>query len=58
MCVITLTKRGGTLFDVTSIQEENTMEICVQLGHTQLLGMLHYTTLESIILFHSTDEMQ
>ena len=29
MCVITLTKRDGTPFVVTSIQEENIVEICV-----------------------------
>ena len=58
MCVITLTKRDGTPFNVTSIQEEDIMEICVWLGHTHPLGVLHYTTSESIILFQSADEMQ
>ena len=58
MCVITLTKRDGTPFDVTSVQEEDIVEICVWLGYTHPLGVLHYTTSESIILFCSADEMQ
>ena len=58
MCVITLTKWDGTPFDVTSLQEEDIMEICIWLGHAHPLGMLHYTTSESIVLFHSAKEMQ
>ena len=58
MCVITLTKRDGTPFNVTSIQEEDIMEIYVWLGHTHPLGVLHYTIMESIILFCSTDDLQ
>ena len=53
-----LNKKDGTLFDVTSIQEEDIMEICVWLGHTHLLGVLHYTMRESIILFQSVDVME
>ena len=58
MCVITLAKRDGTLFNVTSIQEEDIVEICVWLGHTHPLGVLCYTATESIILFCSTNDMQ
>ena len=58
MCVITLTKKDSTLFDVTSIQEEDIMEIYVWLGHTHPLGVLHYTMVESIILFQSADNME
>ena len=58
MCVIILTKRDGTPFNVTSIQKEDIMEICVQLGHTHPLGVLCYTMMESIILFDSINDMQ
>ena len=53
ICVITLTKR-----DITSVQEEDIMEICVWLGYTLSLGVLHFTALESIILFCSANEMR
>ena len=51
-------KRDGTPFDVTSVLEEDIIEICIRLGHTQPLGVLHYSARESIILFCSADDMQ
>ena len=58
MCVLTLTKKDGTPFDVTSVQEEDIVEICVWLGCTHSLGVLCYTEVESIILFWSVDDME
>ena len=51
MCILILTKRDGTLFDVTSVLEEDIIEICIRLGHTHPLGVLYYSVTESIILF-------
>ena len=34
------------------------MEICVKKGHTHPLGVLHYSATESVILFHTTDELK
>ena len=33
------------------------MEICVKKGHTYPLGVLHYSATESVVLFHTTDEL-
>ena len=34
------------------------IEICVTKGHTHSLGVLHYSAIELVVLFHSTDELQ
>ena len=47
-----------TPFDVTSILEEDIIKVCVRLGHTHPMGVLHYSATESIILFQSADDMQ
>ena len=44
-------KRDGTLFDVTSVLEEDIIKICFRLGHTYPMGVLHYSVTESVILF-------
>ena len=33
------------------------MEICIKKGHTHPLGVLLYSAMESVILFHTTDEL-
>ena len=33
------------------------MEICVKKGHTHPLGVLHYSAMECVILFHTADEL-
>ena len=42
MCVLVLTRGNGTPFDVTSIQEEDTIELCIELGQTHPKGVLWY----------------
>ena len=44
--------------DASSISEEDNIEICIMKGHTHPLGVLHYSTMELVVLFHSTDELQ
>ena len=53
-----VTRIDGTLFDVTSVTEEDIVEICITLGHTNPLGVLWYLAMESVALFHTTEEMQ
>ena len=50
-------KGNGTPFNVTSIQEEDIIEHCVELGQTHPKGVLQFLMTESVVLFHSTDEM-
>ena len=58
MCMFILTWKDGTPFDATSILEEDTLEICVTLGHTHPLDVLQYLAMELVALFHMTKEMQ
>ena len=57
-CLFVLTRGNGTLFDASSIQEEDIIEICTWLRHTHPEGVLQYSTIESVKLFHTTDELQ
>ena len=58
LCLVSLTRRDGTLMDASSVSEEDIIEICGIKGHTHPLGVLHYSAMESIVLFQSTDELQ
>ena len=58
MCLFVVTQKDGTLFDATSVTKEDIIEMCIKLGHTYPLGVLHYSAMELIALFHSTEEMQ
>ena len=57
MCILVMNRGNGTPFDATSIQEEDIIEICIWLGHTHPKGVLWYSAVESVALFHSVDEM-
>ena len=57
ICILVLTRGDGTPFDAFCIQEEDIIKICVWLGHTYTKGELRYLALESVILFHSVDDM-
>ena len=56
VCVLVLTRGDGTLFTAASIQEEDIM-ICIELEQTHPKGVLQYSAVELVILFHSMDEM-
>ena len=58
MCMFIVMQKDGTLFDATSVLEEDILEICVTLGHTQPLGVHWYLATESVVLFCMTEEMQ
>ena len=55
MYLFLLTRGDGTPFDASSIQEEDVIEICVQLGHTHTDW---YSAIEYVMLFHTADKLQ
>ena len=57
MCILVLTRSDDTLSEATSNQEEEIMEICIWLGQMHPKGVLWYSAVKSVILFHSMDEM-
>ena len=57
MYVFIVTRKDGTLLDVTSVTEEDIVEICITLGHTHPLGVLRYLATELVALFCMTEEM-
>ena len=58
ICLVSLTRKDGTLMDASSVTEEDIIEICIKMGHTHPLGVLHYSTTKLVVLFHSTDMLQ
>ena len=56
ICIFIVTRKDGTLFNVTMSQED-IIEICVILGHTHLLGVLQYLAMELVALFCTIEEM-
>ena len=57
MCILVLIRNDGTPFNATSIQEEDIVELCIQSGQTHPKGVLWYTVVGLVVLFHSVDEM-
>ena len=53
-----ITGKDCTPFDATSVTGEDIVKMCIKLGHTHPLGVLHSSVMESIALFCSTEEMQ
>ena len=58
LCLVSLTRRDGTLMDASAVSEEDIIEICITKGHTHPLGVLHYSAMESVVLFCLMDELQ
>ena len=44
--------------DSSSVSEEEVIEICIMKCHTHPLGVVHYSTTELVVLFHSMDKLQ
>ena len=57
MYILVLNRGDGTLFDAASIQEEDIIKICAQLGCTHPEGVLRYSAMELVMLFHSAGDM-
>ena len=58
LCLVSLTRRDDTPMDASSVSEEDIIEICITKGHTHPLGVLHYSAMEFVVLFCSTDKLQ
>ena len=56
--VFIVTRKDGTLLDVTSASEEDITEICVSLWHTHPLGVLQDLVTELVAVFRTTEMQQ
>ena len=56
MCVLVLTRGNESQFDATSIQEENIIQLCIEMGQTHPEGVLQFLVTESVVMFHSSNE--
>ena len=57
MCVLAIARGDGTPLDATSIQEDDIVELCVEVGQAHPEGVLQSLVTESIIVFRSSEEM-
>ena len=57
LLVVSITKGDGTPLDASSILEEDIVEICVRRAHIHPLGVLWYSTVESVILFGNVTDV-
>ena len=57
MCVLAIARSDGTLLYATSIQEEDIIELCVEVGQVHPKGVLWLSAMESVIVFQSSEEM-
>ena len=58
LCVFIIMQKDGTPFDVTSVTEEDIVQLCVTLGHTHPLGVLQFFATELVALFWMAEKMQ
>ena len=57
LLVVSITKGDGTPLDASVISEEDIVEFCVRGVHTRPLGVLQYSTAESVILFGNVTDV-
>ena len=57
MCVLAIARDDGTLFDPTSVQEEDIIELCVKVGQAHPKGVPWLSAMELVIVFWSSEEM-
>ena len=58
LCMVSITRRDGTLMDASSISEEDIIEVCVKQGCTHPLGVLFYSPAESVVFFLTVDNLK
>ena len=51
MCLFVITQKDGTPLNATSVTEEDMVKMFIKMGYTHPLGVLHYSTMESVALF-------
>ena len=54
LCLVSLKRKDGTPMDASSVSEKD----IITKGNTHPLGVLCYSTMESVVLFHLMDELQ
>ena len=57
ICVLTIARGYGTLFDANSLLEKDIIELCVGMGWVHPNGVLWLTATELVIAFHFSKEM-
>ena len=57
ICVLTFARGDGTLFNANSLLEEDIIKLCVGMGQAYPDGVPWLTVMESVIVFHSSEEM-
>ena len=57
MCIFIITHKDGTPFEVTSIMEEDIVQLHMTLGHIHPLGVLCYSASDLVVLFCMAQEM-
>ena len=57
ICVLAIARGNGTLFDAHSLQEENIVELCVEVGQAHNKGVLWLLVMELVIAFGFSEEM-
>ena len=58
LCLVSITRRDETPMDASSISEEDVVKICVKKSHTHPLGVLCYSAMETVMLFHTTGKLK
>ena len=57
ICVLTIARGDGTLFNADSLLEEDIVKLCVGMGQVHPDGIVWLTAMELVIAFHSSEEM-
>ena len=56
MCVLVLARSNDTPYNTASIQEEDIVELCVEVGQMHPKGVLQFSVTELVILFHCSNK--
>ena len=57
LLVVSIIKRDVTLLDASSILEEDIVELCIWRAHTHPLGVLWYSTVDSVVFFNNVADV-
>ena len=57
MCVLAIARNDGTPLDAASMQEEDIIKLCAEVGWAHPKGVLWLLAMESVIVFQSSEEM-
>ena len=57
LLVVSMAKRDGTPLDASSISEEDIVELCIGRAHTRPLGVLQYSSADSVVFLSSATDV-